>query len=103
MIFRELRRRAQHFIGPSIAICTIAYFAYHMLQGERGLLAWQAMNSKVMHTQIELAALQKEHDRLENRVSLLRDDNLCPDLLNERAKVVLGCIHPNEYMVTRVR
>ena len=102
MIFRELRRRAHHFIGPSIAICTIAYFAYHMLQGERGLLAWQTMNNKVIQTQTELVALRREHDKLENRVSLLRDDNLCPDLLNERAKIVLGCIHPNEYMVKRV-
>ena len=101
MIFRELRRRAHHFLGPSIAICTIVYFSYHMLQGERGLIAWQNMNAKVIETQYKLASLQKDHDTLNNRVKLMRSDSLCPDLLNEQAKKVLGYIHPNEVMVNR--
>jgi cell division protein FtsB len=101
MFVRELCRRAHHFIGPSIAICAMAYFAYHMLQGERGLIAWQQLENKVQQAEAEFAALQREHDILENRVKLLRDESLCPDLLNERAKKVLGYIHPNEVMVVR--
>ncbi len=103
MFLRELRRRAPHFIGPSIAIYAIAYFAYHMIQGERGLIAWQKLDLKVQQTETEFAALQKEHDILENRVKLLRDESLCPDLLNERAKKVLGYLHPNEVVVNRKR
>ena len=101
MIIRELRRRAHQFTGPSIALCAIAYFIYHIIQGDRGLIAWQKLEAKALQTETELASLQHHHDILENRVKHLRDDNLCPDLLNQRAKEVLGYIHPNELVVIR--
>ena len=36
----EMRKRARHVVGPVLAISVFGYFAYHSVQGDRGLIAW---------------------------------------------------------------
>jgi cell division protein FtsB len=99
MVIRELRRRAQRFIIPSLAICLVAYFMYHLIQGGRGLLAMRDLEHTLGEYRGRIADLKTKHDQMMQKVSLLRPESLCPDLLEERAKAVLGYTRKNEQVV----
>jgi cell division protein FtsB len=101
MLLRELRRRFYRFAGPSCIICVLGYFSYHIFQGERGLIAWHKLENKIKESKHRMITLKSNHDHLEHRVSLLRSDNLCLDLLNEQSRKILGFVEPNEVMVLR--
>ena len=40
VLLREIKKRARHITGPVLAIAVFGYFAYHSIQGDRGLIAW---------------------------------------------------------------
>ena len=99
MLLREIKRRSNRFLGPSVAICLVAYFAYHLVEGRRGLFAWQHLEVQLTRVQERVTGLKKEEQILANRVNLLRPEAVCRDLLVERAKEVLGYVHPNEVVM----
>lgn len=99
MLIREIKRRAHRFMGPSVAICLVAYFGYHLLEGRRGLLAWQHLDSQLARVQGRMSDLQKEEDILSNRIRLLKSESICTDMLTERAKEVLGYVPNHEVVV----
>jgi cell division protein FtsB len=101
MLIRELRRRAQRFIAPSFAIFLVAYFLHHLIQGERGMLALRNLEATLEEYHQRLHQLKHAHDLLAHKVHLLKPGSLCPDLLEERAKAVLGYTHKNEQIVLR--
>ena len=39
----DMRRQAKQVVVPVLAIAVLAYFAYHAIQGDRGLLAWMSL------------------------------------------------------------
>ena len=39
-LIREIRRRGRHIIGPALWALAVAYFMFHAVQGERGLVTW---------------------------------------------------------------
>ena len=47
----------------------------------------------------QLAELKTEHADLEARAKYLRTDNLSKDLLEERARVLLGLSEPQAYVI----
>lgn len=98
-VFRELRRRARQIAPPVLAACLLSYFAYHAIQGDRGLLAWLQLRQELVEAKTEAARLDERRARLEQRVSLLRADSLDPDLLDERAHALLGYGRPDEYVI----
>lgn len=97
-MLRDLRRRASLFIWPSLAACVISYFSYHLIQGDRGILAWQKLVKQLDEQDERLQTLRSHHHQLEHRVKLLRH-HICPDLLEEEAKKVLGYVHPDEAII----
>jgi cell division protein FtsB len=99
MLIRELKRRANRFLAPSFGVCAIAYFSYHLIQGNRGIFAWKILENQQLRAQERLGALKQQEINLENRVKLLRPGSICADLLAERAKDVLGYVHPHEVVV----
>lgn len=99
MLIRELKRRANRFLAPSFGVCAIAYFSYHLIQGNRGICAWQTLENQLFKAEERLSSLKQQEINLENRVKLLRPDSICSDLLAERAKDVLGYVHPHEVVV----
>jgi cell division protein FtsB len=101
MIIRELRRRAQRFIVPSLVICLVAYFMYHLIQGGRGLLAMRELEQTLAEYRQRVGDLKEKHDQMLQKVRLLRPESLCPDMLEERAKAVLGYTRKNEQVVLR--
>jgi cell division protein FtsB len=101
MVFEEIRRHARHVIGPFLGLTAVVYFAYHTVQGERGLLAWWRLNQDIKQAEETLSVLEDERDTLDRRAQLLRPDHLDPDMLEERARLMLNMGRDNEVIVIR--
>ena len=77
----------------------IFYFAINALTGDRGLLTDRRRDSMLAARTLELQGLRAERVRLETRARLLSDDDLSRDLLEERARAVLGFADPRDYVI----
>src|SRR6476659_5222119 len=84
---------------PLVGATLMAYFAYHALQGDRGLIAWWNLRHEIEQTDLTLSEVTAERQALERRVSLLRPDSLDRDMLEERARLMLGFVHPRDRVV----
>tara|TARA_R110002110_G_scaffold260260_1_gene475826 strand:+ start:9018 stop:9326 length:309 start_codon:yes stop_codon:yes gene_type:complete len=98
-VLDEIRIRARSALWPIIGTLLLAYFSYHTVQGDYGLLSLLQLRAKVEQARTVQAALEIERNKLDARVALLRPDNLDPDMLEERARVMLNFAHPNEIVI----
>jgi cell division protein FtsB len=86
-------------VKPLMLMLFVFYFGYHALHGERGLYA-------LVREQRELAQLTKEYDatkaareKMELKVSHLRDGSVDKDLLDEQMRRMLGVMDKNEVVI----
>lgn len=84
---------------PALSLVVAAYFAYHGLHGERGLMAWRDLRGEVAEAEARLAELRSERAALEERVALMRSDGVSADMLGKLARGELGYLHPHEIVV----
>jgi len=96
---REINVRARYIIGPLLGALALVYFGYHVIQGDRGLIAWIQRAQQIEQVSEELALLKFSHGELEHRTNRLRSDSLDLDLLEERARVVLNFIGKDEVII----
>jgi cell division protein FtsB len=96
---RELRRRSRALIGPVLGIALTGYFAYHLVGGDRGLLAWLRLTRVIRAENDTLETLRAEHAALDLKVKNLTPDHLDPDLLDERVRATLNLAAPNEIVI----
>jgi cell division protein FtsB len=101
MVLREIRRRARFIAGPVLGVSLMCYFGYHLVQGERGLLAWLRLTQEIKQAQVQLAARDLEHEALDRRVAALRPEHLDPDMLDEQARATLDLAGPHEIVILR--
>lgn len=80
-------------------IAILAVFVHSGLQGEHGLIALRQAEALERDLTAELSQTREDRLELENLVSRLRDDNLDLDLLDERARAVLGYVRPDELVI----
>ena len=66
------------------------YFSYHLVQGERSYLRYISLTQSVQTMEQQAAKLKSEREELESRVAMMRPGSINRDLLEERARVVLG-------------
>ncbi|RZI46514.1 FtsB family cell division protein [Candidatus Finniella inopinata] len=97
--FTNQPRRLGSMLGPLLGLCLLIYFAYHIFQGERGFFAWMRLQKKIAEDEITLSTLQSQREILERQVHLLRPDNLDPDMLEERARLILNFARPDEVII----
>lgn len=95
----EIRRRANSLVGPFLGACAAAYFAYHTVQGDRGLMAWWQLRHDIVEAEETLRRVQGQRIIMEHRAALLRPDGLDPDILEERARLMLGVGHQDERLI----
>ncbi len=95
----DTRWRPRHVLVTLLWVCTAAYLGYHVVQGDRGLLAWLRLTSEVNETNSRLQAAIDERIYLSHEVSLLRADSLDVDLLEERVRVLLNLVHPRDIVI----
>jgi cell division protein FtsB len=100
-ILREIRVQGRKILPTVLAASLIGYFGYHALHGERGFLAWRELRRDLVVVQRVEAKLADERTLLDRRTALLRTDNLDPDLLEERARMLLGYGYSGDLVVLR--
>jgi len=79
-----------------------ASFLWSGLEGARGLGALAEAQASAERLEDELARLRAERRAAENRVRRLGDAYLDLDLLDERARSVLGLVRPDEIVIPPV-
>ena len=95
----EIRKRLRFMIGPILGLSAICYFAYHVVHGERGILAWHQLERQVGEAQTELHQIRGQREVLEHRVKLLHYESLDADLLDEVVRRNLGYGRRDEIVI----
>jgi cell division protein FtsB len=82
------------------AMAFIGYFGVNAYTGNRGIKAKQDLDAQIAELSVELADLKEQRAKLERRLTLLRSGSLDPDMLDERARVLLRYVHPNDLVLS---
>ena len=98
-MIRSVRHRLRHILGPLLGLTAVVYFAYHTVEGDRGVLAWMRLQTKLDEAELQLSKVTSDRQELEHRVLLLRPDHLDPDMLEERARAMLNMGHDGEQVI----
>ena len=86
-------------LKPLMGMCMVFYLGYHACHGERGLYALVREKRELASLQTDYTTTKLEREKLELRVSHLRDDSLDRDLLDEQMRRMLGVMKKGEVMV----
>lgn len=86
-------------VVPLIALTFSGYFAWHGWHGSFGIEARRQLAVEADRLDRELAEVKKERAAIEHRVSLLRSSSLESDMLEERAREILGFANAKEIAV----
>ncbi|GIX10836.1 septum formation initiator family protein [Elioraea sp.] len=95
----ELKRRVLAAVPPVLGLALVGFFAWHTLHGSRGLIALGAIQEQIALAESELARLEAERIRLERRVDALRAEHLDGDALDERARLMLNMVRPDDIVL----
>ena len=87
------------YLPTALLVLLIVYFALSAFTGDRGLLSADQRDETLIAKTKELAQLQRQRQDLETRARLLRDTSLSADLLEERARSLLGFADPRDYVI----
>jgi cell division protein FtsB len=97
MISHRRRRTILTVLGLYVfAALFIGYFAANAFTGNHGLRAQADLDQQLTAMQAELATVKAERTVWERRVALLRSDRIDPDMLDERARSLIGYADPRD-------
>jgi len=91
--------RLRSYLPTAALAFLIFYFAFHAFTGDQGLLTSNQRSETLVAKTRELAALRAQRQDLEVRAKLMRDTSLSADLLEERARSLLGFADPRDYVI----
>ncbi len=91
--------RMKPYALSAFLLLLVGYLGVQALTGERGLLSGGERSALLESRETQLEALAEERQDLEVRVRYLRTDSLSRDLLEERARAVLGFSDPRDYVI----
>jgi len=83
----------------AIAFALSLYFTFAAVQGDFGLFRRAEIVAESEDLRAQLASVQAEVARMENLTKRLSDDYLDLDLLDERARAVLGMVRADEIVI----
>jgi cell division protein FtsB len=86
---------------PAITAAFLGYFAYHAVHGEYGMVGRTHLETRTAELQAELARLKAQKSALLDKVMLLRSSSLDQDMVDERARISLSMVHPNDLVIMR--
>ena len=97
------RQTPRASLGGTVYLVTClllgAYFGFAAIQGESGVLAQRQVSAEAALLMAERDALAGELNGLQNLTLRLSDSYLDLDLLDERARAVLGYIRADEIVL----
>ncbi len=91
--------RMKPYLPSAALLLLIVYLGVQALTGQRGLLSGGERDALLDRREMQLASLSEQRADLEVRVRYLRSDSLSRDLLEERARAVLGFSDPRDYVI----
>ena len=98
-----VRRRFRAVVMPlalyAVSALVVGFFVREADSGKRGLSAKRELKIEAFGLNQDLAAARTERAEWDKRVDLLRSDQVDQDLLEERARVVLGRVHANDVVI----
>src|ERR1700736_3555872 len=94
-----MRRRAKVLVAPVLGLALTGYFAYHLVEGDRGLRAWMRLTQGLRTTKMGLADVSTEPARLERPAGNMRSEHLDPDLLDSQVRRTLDFAAPDEIVI----
>ncbi len=98
-LIRGMHHSLKQVALPLAFTCVAGYFAYHAVNGDRGLLAWRQYQGQILQAKSELERISKERAAMERNVHLLSNSGLDRDMLEERARTMLNFAAPNEKVI----
>ena len=91
--------RMKPYSVSAFLLLLVLYLGVQALTGQRGLLSGSARDDLLQQRETQLAQLTETRADLEVRARYLRTGSLSRDLLEERARAVLGFADPRDYIV----
>jgi cell division protein FtsB len=91
--------RPRQILAPVIFATLFGYFGYHLVNGDRGLLAMARLEREVQVANQNLAEAETTKKIWERRVSALRNQSLDPDMLDERARALLNFARKDDVII----
>jgi cell division protein FtsB len=91
--------RLRPYLPTAALAFLIFYFGFHAFTGDRGILTSNQRNATLAAKTRELTAVRAQRQDLAVRARLLRDNSLSADLLEERARSLLGFADPRDYVI----
>lgn len=85
--------------GPILAFFVTFYFAYHIFQGERGVISWFIISKQVREDEEKLKTLQMQKEYMQRRIGLLNPSSIDLDMLEELARKLLNYSKENEIII----
>ncbi len=95
----EKRYLVRQNLVAVVGICLSVYFAYHLVAGQRSVLRLMSLDRQVAAQETTLSELTTEREDLEKRVIMMRPGSIDRDLLEERARLILGYTAENEQIL----
>ncbi len=86
-------------VKPLLWMLVAFYMGYHTLHGDRGLYSLMRDRREMTQLQDELAKTKTQREKVELRVSHLRDNSLDRDLLDEQMRRMMGVMHKGEIVI----
>ena len=99
IVLREMRRRMKTWVAPVFGIAAVFYFAYHLVEGDRGLRAWVRVAQDLRIAKENLSATSAERAELEHKVAHMRPSHVDPDLLDLQVRKILDVGSPDEIVI----
>ena len=93
-------RRSVNIIGALIQLGTVCFFGFHMVVGERGLLAKDSLDRDILLAREELSLLRKSNAYLSHRIDLMRNGSVDADMLAETARAELGLYSERDVIIS---
>ena len=77
-----------------------AFFGFHTIAGDRGILARPELERNISLAEEELELIAKKKAFLEQRIALLSRDEVDADILSETARGEVGLYAPNDVIIS---
>ncbi len=100
MVTRKRLRSIVNTLGLYVmAALLIGYFGVNVYNGNHGLKAKQDIDQQITMLSAELSHLQFERAQWEQRIALLKSDDIDPDMLAEQARALLDYADPADLVL----
>lgn len=87
------------FLFFAVAFGLSVYFTFAAVQGDFGLFRRAEIQAEVNAMRVQLDSVEAEVARMENLTLRLSDDYLDLDLLDEKAREILGLVRADEIVI----